>query len=238
MGSETRAGILQITISDGTNSYIILDEGPLDGLQAPPNENINKIQVTAAALTFADYKVINLGASTNNPGTGIGSYLVVGGEVQKLTSGPAPALTVTVTDTDYNLPGDPKSMQSISSTQFTGEPTGTKTFQSWYNPTNSPYATDIPQSALPMTYSSSGGALNGLTQTSGILPVPPALLYGLTNTTVITMSGPVGADLVFGGSTLVTTAIPEPESVSLMALGLPVAILCWMRRRRASHAPA
>lgn len=237
MGSEARAGILQITISEGATSYTILDEGPLDTLIAPPPDNVNKIQALAAALVFPDYKIVGLNASTNNPGDANSANLIVGGEVQKLTSGSAPALIITVTDTDYNAPANPRLMQSITSSQFTGEPSGTKTFQSWYNPTNNPYDKVIPQSALPQSYTSTGPTLNGLVQTSGELPVPPSPLYGLTNETRITM-GTAGGDLVFGGSTLVTSAIPEPASMSLMALGLPVAIWGWMRRRRASHARA
>jgi hypothetical protein len=236
MGSEARAGILQITISEGATSYVILDEGPLDTLVAPPPDNVNKIQALAAALVFPDYKIVGLNASTNNPGVAdpsVGATLIVGGEVQKLTGGAAPPLIITVTDTDYNQPGPPRTMQSISSSQFTGALAGdTKTFQSWYNPTNAPYAKDIPQSALPQSYSSTGLALNGLTQTSAKLGVPPAALYGLTNETVITMTG-VGGDLVFGGSTLVTSVIPEPTSMSLLALGLPLTVWTLIKRRRA-----
>jgi hypothetical protein len=228
---EARAGILQITISEGATSYLILDEGPLDTLQFPPPDNINKIQALAAALVFPDYKIVGLNASTNNPGDFIlGANLIVGGEVQKLTSGAAPPLIITVTDTDYHLRLFPLAyqMQTISSTQFTHAPTGdTRTFQSWYNPTNAPYAKDIPQAALPQSYSSTGTHLNGLTITSGFLAVPVALPFGLTNETVITMTG-VGGDLVFGGSTQLS--VPEPSSVALLALGLP--LVAWGVRRK------
>jgi hypothetical protein len=233
---EARAGILQITISEGAIAYVILDEGPLDTLVAPPPDNVNKIQALAAALVFPDYKIVGLNATTNNPGVSdplVGSNLIVGGEVQKLTSGAAPPLIVTVTDTDYNQPAPPRVMQSISNTQFTGAGGGdVKTFQSWYNPTNAPYAKDIPQGALPLSYTSTGTALNGLTQTSADLGVPPAALYGMTNETVITMTV-AGGDLVFGGSTIIQTAsVPEPAGWLLLTLGLPLAAWCSVRRRR------
>jgi hypothetical protein len=231
---EARAGILQISISEGATLYVILDEGPLDTLVAPPPDNINKIQALSAALVFPDYKIVGLNATTNNPGVSdptVGANLVVGGEVQKLTGGAAPPLIITVTDTDYSLPGAPRNMSSISSTQFTGASAGdTKTFQSWYNPTNGPYDMVIPQSALPQSYSSTGVALNGLTLTSGQLGVPFAALYGLTNETVITMTG-AGGDLVFGGSTLITS-IPEPGSIALLASALPLLALAARRKRR------
>jgi hypothetical protein len=230
MRGEARAGILQITISEGATSYTILDEGPLDTLVAPPPDNINKIQALAAALVFPDYKVIGLNASTNNPGTSDNANIVAGGEIQKITSGVSPSLIISVTDTDYSLPPSPRQMQLISSTQFTNAPVGdTKTANGWYNPSNVPYATDIPALAVPFSYSSTGLALNGVTVDTGELAVPPASLYGLTAATVITMTG-AGGDLVFGGS-LRVTAIPEPASVALLALGLPL-VLCTLRRKR------
>jgi hypothetical protein len=232
MGGEARAGILQITISEGATSYIILDEGPLDTLVAPPPSNINKIQALAAALVFPDYKVIGLNASSNNPGTSDNANLVAGGEIEKITNGVAPPLIITLTQTDYSLPPSPRQMQLISSTQFTGAPVGdTKTANAWYNPSNVAYAKDIPQLAIPFSYSSTGPALNGVTVNTGELAVPPAPLYGLTAETVITMTG-AGGDLVFGGSLRVTT-IPEPASMSLLALGLPLTVWTLIRRRRA-----
>jgi len=89
-----RAGILQIEITEGATSYVILDEGPLDTLVAPPPDNINKIQALAAALVFPDYKVIGLSASTNNPGAASGAVLTMSGHVQRLTSGSAPSLDI------------------------------------------------------------------------------------------------------------------------------------------------
>jgi hypothetical protein len=233
-GGDARAGILQITISEGATSYVILDEGPLDTLVAPPPSNINKIDALAEALVFPDYKVDALSATTNNPGVAdpaTGANLIMSGEVLKITGGAAPPLIITVTDTDYSLPGPPRRMQSISSTQFTGATAGdTKTFQSWYNPTNTLYAKDIPQSVLPMSYSSTGTDLNGLTETSAKSGVPFAALYGLTNETVITMTG-AGGDLVFGGSTKISS-VPEPTSVVLLALGVPFVVWTMRRKRR------
>jgi hypothetical protein len=237
---EARAGILQITLTEGPVSYVILDEGPLDTLLFPPADNINKIQALAAALVFTDYKLVGLNASTNNPGStnpAIGATLTMGGEVQRITSGTAPPLVITVTDTDYSLPPGLRSLHSTFSTTFTGAPAGdTRTFTSWYNPSNAPNATDVVQGPpVPLSHSSTGLFLNSHGDTAAITGVPSASLYGLTNTTVITLSA--GADVVFAGSTAVTP-IPEPTSILLLALGLPSTIWSLRRRRRASRARA
>ncbi len=106
---QARAGTLEIVISDGTTSYDILDDGPLDTLIGP-----NAIQALAPALVFPDFKVIGLNASTNNPGADnpIGAILTVGAEIQRITGGAAATLTITVTDEDYNLPAGAKTLQS------------------------------------------------------------------------------------------------------------------------------
>jgi hypothetical protein len=231
MGGEARAGILQITISEGATSYVILDEGPLDTLLAPPPDNVNKIQAVAAALLFPDYKVIGLSASTNNPGDSTGANLTLGGHVQRLTSGAAPALIVSVTDTDYTAaPGG--HLQSSASNTFTAAPTGdTRTFVSYFNPSNTAYATDVPQGPqVPLSFTSSGMALNSHGASAATVGVPSTSLYGLTSVSTITLSA-AGADLVFGGSTQIT-AIPEPASMVLLALGVPLVVFTLGRKRR------
>jgi hypothetical protein len=230
MGGEAHAGILQITISEGATSYVILDEGPLDTLVAPPPSNINHIRALAAALIFPDYRVVSLNASANYSIPSLGASLTVGGEVQRLTAGVAPALTISVTDTDYSVPSVPgRKLQSNALTTFTGAPAGDHlTFTSWYNPTNAPYATDIVQGPpVPLFLSSTGLSANSHEEFSFLRNVPDAGLYGLTNTTVITLSGE-GADVTFFGNALV---IPEPASLLLMALGLPLALWRSARRR-------
>src|SRR5690242_6957878 len=154
---EADAGILQLTISAGPTSYVILDEGPLDTLVAPAPHNINKIQALAAALVFPDYKLVGLNASTNAPGDpGLsGATLTVGGEIQRITSGAAPPLIISATDTDYVTPSGASFIQSSTSTTFTSASAGdTRTFTSWYNPTNVPYATDNVQGLpIPLSHS-------------------------------------------------------------------------------------
>jgi hypothetical protein len=242
LGGEARADILQLTISEGPVSYVILDEGPLDTLVAPPPSNINHIQALAAALVFPDYKVIGLSAATNNPGSAegfLGTTLTVSGEVQRLTGGGTPSLIISATDTDYSFPGFPRILLSSMSTTFTNAPpplSSTRTFTSWYNPTNTPYATDVPQgSPVPLTYLSTGYPPNSNGANAAVVGVPFAPLYGLTSRTVITMStitSAAPADVSFAGSTTVTI-LPEPASLLLLTLlGVPVVGWIVLRPRR------
>jgi hypothetical protein len=235
---HAHAGILQITVSEGATSYLILDEGPLDTLVAPPPSNINKIQALAAALVFPDYKIVGLNATTNDPGStdpGIGANLTIGGEVQKLDAGfagpSASPLIITATDTDYSLPAGGRVLYSSMSTTDTAVPAGdTRTFESWYNPTNVPYATDVPQGVpVPLSYASTGLPPNSNGQTAAPVGVPLASLYGLTNTTVITMTG-ANADMIFGGTTVVL--VPEPGALIMIALFGVVLLAAGRSRRR------
>jgi hypothetical protein len=259
---RAHAGILQVTISEGATSYVILDQGPLDLLTGAGNTN--KIQADAAALIFPDYKIIGLNAATNNPGSsipGIGADLTIGGEVQKITlaSGPdnpvdpivagpdgsildspadtfgpsgPPPLIITATDTDYFIPPGGV-LQSSMSTTDTAVPAGdTRTFESWFNPSNVLYANDIPQGApVPLSYASTGLALNSNGATASPQSVPASAPYGLTNTTIINLTGATtGADLLFGGTTVVL--VPEPAAIGTIALA--AALLLFARRPRSS----
>jgi hypothetical protein len=224
-----------MTITEGATSYVVLDEGPLDTLVAPPPSSVNRIQALAAALVFPDYKIVGLNASTNNPGTNtlnVGANLTIGGEIQKLTDGTSPSLTITATDTDYTLPSAGRILQSSMSTTYTATPFGNfRTFESFYNPSNVSYATDVPQGApVPLSYSSPGLQPNSHGDNAAAVAVSGTGLYGLTNTTVINLSSS-SASVIFGGSTVVL--FPEPGTLGLVGLS---ATLVAARRRRARSA--
>jgi len=230
---QATAGTLEILISDGTTSYDILDDGPLDTLTGP-----NAIQALAPALVFPDFKVIGLSAATNNPGmeNPTGAFLTVSGEVQRITGGGPATLTISVTDEDYTLPTGVKTLTSNASSTFTNVPAGdTHTFTSWFNPSNAPFAKDI--SSGTITYTATGAQTQTNSHDPLMVPVGSTSTYGLTNTTVLTMGGaPSGTtpDISFGGTTTVLgTAIPEPASLAIMLPALPVVIMGWFRHRKA-----
>jgi hypothetical protein len=240
---HAHAGILQIQISEGGTSYTIFDEGALDTLTGPGNNN--KIQALAGALIFPDYKIIGLNAATNDPGTSIGADLTIGGEVEtNLLAGPEqPAdtfgsavlpLIITATDTDYTFPPGGVLQSSMSETD-TAVPAGNvRTFESWFNPTNVPYANDIPQGTpIPLAYASTGLAPNSGGSTAALKTVTPVTLFGLTNTTTINLNGSA-SDIVFNGATLVTP-IPEPTAIALAAC--TVLLLATRRMRSGLNVP-
>jgi hypothetical protein len=224
---EPRAGVLQITVTEGPVSYLILDDCPLDTLLSPPPENINRIQPLAAALVFADYKLVGLNASTNNPGDSSGAILTVGGEIQRITSGAAPSLIIQMTDTDYMLPFAGRALHSTMSTTFSNAlSSSTRTFTGFYNPSNAPDAKDIAQGApAPL---SAGLFLNSHGDTAAAVVVPDAPLFGLTSSTEFS-NLTAGADVVFDGSVQVASA-PEPASMVLLVSALP--FLAWAVRRK------
>jgi hypothetical protein len=235
---QATAGTLEIVITDGTTVYDILDDGPLDSLIGP-----NAIQALASALVFPDFKIIGLNASTNNPGDNdpVGANLTVGAEVQRITGGGPATLTITVTDEDYTLPAGAKVLGSTAGAVFTGVPAGDSSkFTSWFNANNAGLAKSPPPSG-PLMFTSTGLTHNGSSASTGNIPVGSAGTYGLTNETVITMSGaPTGPsiasvpDVVIGGSTQVLgTAVPEPASLAIMLPALPVVIMGWFRHRKA-----
>jgi hypothetical protein len=234
-GPLARAGTLEIVISDGTTSYDILDGSPLDN-----NPNPNQITAVASALVFPDYNIVGLTATTNNPGAPdpTGAVLTVGGEVQRTTAGGPIALTITATDTDYNVPiGSSLTLSSGNSATYTNVPAGnSSTFTSWFNPSNTPLAKDV--SSGTTTFTSDGSPNQAFSGGPLSVPTGSASPYGLTNETVISLSGGTGGatpDVVFGGSTQIHGGVvPEPASLSLLAAGLPLAIWGWIKRRRLS----
>jgi hypothetical protein len=234
-GPLARAGTLEIVISDGTTSYDILDGSPLDS-----NPNPNQITAVASALVFPDFNIVGLNGSTNNPGAPdpTGAVLTVGGEVQRTSAGGPMSLTITATDTDYTVPiGSSLSLSNGATALFTNVPAGdTSAGTSWFNASNTPLAKDSTSGTT--TYTSNGSTPFAPGAPPNTAAVGSPTPYGLTNETVISLSGGVGGatpDVVFGLTTQVHgAAVPEPASLSLLAAGFPLAIWGWIKRRRLS----
>jgi len=230
--SDVRAGTLIINITDGTTSYDIFDQIPPD-----VNFNLNQIEADPTTLLFADFNIVGLTASSNNPGANNpeGATLSLGGHVQRITGGGPATLTITAYQTDYTLPSGPiATLISGTSSTFSNVPGGsTQTFQSWYNPTSpatppAPFGIPAPLIVLPIA------GTNGLGGNTSLGGLPGSSSFSLTNQIVLTLGGATGTtrpDVVFGGTTQVL-AIPEPSSVILLGTFLPIGVVLLRRFRR------
>jgi len=231
---EARAGVLTMTISDGTTSYDIFDQIPPD-----INLNPNQIQADTTGLIFADFNIIGLNASSNNPGANnpIGGILAVGGHIQRTTGGGPVTLTITTYQTGYVLPaGAPRNMISTSSSSFSNVPGGsTQTFESWYNPSSpatppAPFGTPAPLITFPLA------GTDSVSDTTSIGGLPDSPEYSLTNRIVLTIGGVTDGstpDVVFGGQTqILAVVVPEPTSVIMLGMAAPLGLLLAIRSRR------
>jgi hypothetical protein len=214
------AGSLIINITDGITAYDIFDQVFPD-----VNPSINQIQADTAPLVFADFNIVGLTASTNNPGSGSpdGATLTVGGHIQRTTGGGPVTLSITAYQTDFFFPDDSSlDMTSASSSSFSNVPAGsTQTFESWYNPTSPatpppPFGIPAPLILLPLAGTGSSG------DTENLLGLPGSSPFSLTNQIVLTIGGATGTtfpDIVFGGQTQILAAAAVPEPATLLLLG-------------------
>jgi len=235
--SEARAASLTITVSEsvGGGGLSIADNTALD-----TNPAIGVIDVNVGLLnpSLNNYQFTSLSANSNAPGTAAVGSLNESGTAQLLLGG-AGSITVMSSDIDYNLPTGPNgTLNSSSGSTFTHSDAGnTQTFTSWFNP---PVAT-INQQVVPSpTVTNTSNGVDPNSQSSPTVSVPIALAtpYGLTNSATITLTGGTTGALsqdAFSGSTTVhSSVIPEPASMALMFLALPV-IVGAIRRRKAAQ---
>jgi hypothetical protein len=159
----------------------------------------------------------------------------VGGEIQRTTAGAAASLVVAVSDTDYNQPGgSSRTLFSSASDTFTNVAKGDGlTFTSWFNPSNNPFGKD--DSSGSLTLDSSGPRINSHSGDTPGASVGINIPYGLTNETVITLSGVSAGslpDVVFGGSTQILDLPPAPEPASIVLMLMAVPLIAFGARRR------
>jgi hypothetical protein len=212
---------LQLTVTEGSTTYVIIDEGPLD-----TQFGANNIQALAGALVFPDFQIVDLSATTNDPGTSALASLSIAGTVHRTTGGAPVTLTITATDVGFTLPAGSRTLVSSTSDNFGPSSSGdSATFTSWFNPTNAPFATDVssgPLTEVPPTGSGS----------TAPMPVGSDTPYGLTNETVLTLNR--DSAVTFTGSTVVTnrvTSVPEPSGLIVGLVDAPMASLLMRRGR-------
>lgn len=239
---EARAGSLTIIVTAADGVSTTITGGPLGTVSNGGNTltitsivALNSFLATnGTALQFN-----SLGASSDfAPGSGVasGSFVTQTGSLYydtALTSDTG-KVSVEVLQSGFLLPSGPTgTMQSSATANYTQAPSGsTETFTSVYNSA---------LSALPLTTTSTGTAQNNYSP-SNLTNIPLFVTpFELSNTTTFNILPNANAQATnqWTGSTTVTTAaIPEPASVVLMSMGMPLFLVvsAWMRRRRTALA--
>lgn len=235
--SAAQASFIVNVTESGGPTIPIQDNGPLDTDTVTPGV----IAVNTGALNslLVNFSFTTLGISSNRPlGTPFSddpATLSQTGSVARTTLTGTTSITITAFDTDYLFPAtNPKQMSTSASDTFAFTSAGdSRTFQSFFDPSNStPPGAGVASPLLAFVPPSGAGPFGtsnpGVTTPLGTQPNP----FGISNTTVITLGASGNAATAqrdqFTGSTIVT-AVPEPTATGLL---LAAAGGLAMRRRR------
>lgn len=238
--TEARATLVLLVAEQGGPTIPIVDGGPFDS-DGLVNGNVD-VNVSLLNLALVDFQFSGLSATSNQlTGTPLSAdpaQLTQTGSVQRTGATGTSSIFIVATDSGFLFPNPPALMNTSASNTFTNANLGTmQTFQSFYDPTDTPPtdAEAVP-GGIPSTLLSFIGPLGlGPFSLSGNAPVTGLtgdLPFTLSNQTVFT-AGPGGTNgprLQFTGAT--TVIIPEPSSLTMVGLGLLATGLVVARRNR------
>jgi hypothetical protein len=236
-GQSVRAGDVTIMVSEGALAPVIINLG--SGLEGPGTTSNNvtaDVSAVNAALTAAgyDFNFNALGAIANSPAAGIAATLLLTGQVFRTTGGGNETITIDATQNDYtSLSSKSGIMTSFSTANFFPNGGVSQVGTSYFAASNVQNDTTGPHTTAPTLVPPGGSSMEPA------VAVPQTPVFSLTDRVVIMLNGDTSGGLnpptdQFTHSTTVT-AIPEPASVTMLGMGMPVAFmgLMWLRRRRA-----
>jgi hypothetical protein len=245
--SEARAGDVTITISEtGLTPVSVFFGSGLDGPGSTPgvvggtvSADLAALNATLDALGYDFHFRDTLGGSSDQ--TSVLAELGLTGTVERETSGGDKTIQIDVSQNDYsNLATKSGFMRNAFTGNFTNAPLGNTQVNTTYFASSNIQDDTSGPSQLLITYTSTGLAPNshpkpkegGSSPDLGVLSVAA---YSLTGREVITLGGvtnPSSKPTDDFTLSLTLQNVPEPASVALMAIGLPVVVtLAWLRRR-------
>lgn len=227
--------VFMITITEtGGPPIVILDGDPIFDLNLL-DPSVIEVNTLALNPLLLHYQFASLSTQSNSllgvPFSSDSATLTQTGTVDRTLTPGFATIDIVATDTDYLFPALPGFMDSSASDTFTNTAAGTsRTFQSFFGPANLPNELTVPSPLLAFIppiglgpFSTSGDAPT--------TPVPGVLPYSLTNWTSITNAASASlANLRRDQFTGATTVVPEPSTLVLSLLGLPLLAARRLRR--------
>jgi len=241
-GQTTRAGNIEIVITEDGLAPVTVQLG--SGNEGPGTD-MNHVVADTMALNAAldangyDFHFGALGAIANSPGANCLAFVDLTGQVFRIAGpGGAGAQTITIDasqngfTTQTTLPG---TLSNFVTANISNDSGGSQTGTSYFNTSNGLDDTVGAISTAPLVFVSPGSA-----GSAADVMVPSTAAFSLTSRAAITLSGDTSGGVAppsdqFTIHTQVS-CVPEPASMSLMGIGLPVVFvgLGWLRRRRAA----
>lgn len=195
-------------------------------LQVDVANFVNNNVAVAAFFNFAGLSASSSNAPTLPPSN---ARLVTATNVASLAGG---SVNITTTDTDFTLPANPGLMATSLAGTYSEGP-GTADLQSFYNPSNVEFATDVAGTPVGgvLTFDLAG-SIGGPAFEADDAIAPPVIPFGLTHVLEFTFSA--GGSIAPTATTAIGGAavVPEPATLAAVLTGLPLIGLALRRRRK------